>query len=216
MSLSMRLIPPYSDEEAKQTILVTSSQPHEGKTTIAQGLSEVLAQRNIAVALIDADMRVLRTPRRGRALPAVGLGDVLRRSVTLDNVVTKRSGVSIITSGSSSSNPGALIASKSMAQLVASLHATHDVVIIDGPPALVGGDVYALSRLASRILFVIKQSDTTERQVEEALAAVDKSAEDIGVVLNMVRTTGDADDELAFSPRMMEYYTSSAPYLPKA
>jgi Mrp family chromosome partitioning ATPase len=95
-----------------------------------------------------------------------------------------------------------------MAQVLRTLQATHDVVIIDGPPALVGGDVYALSRLVTRILFVIKQSDTNERQVEEAFAAICKAPEEIGVVLNMIRSTGDDDDELAFSPRMIEYYAS--------
>jgi Mrp family chromosome partitioning ATPase len=99
-----------------------------------------------------------------------------------------------------------------MAHLLTALRAQHDFVIIDGPPALIGGDVYALARLASRVLFVIKQSDTNERHVDEALAAVDRPAEDIAIVLNMIRATGDDNDELAFSPRMMEYYSSSAPY----
>jgi len=213
MALSMQLFPPYEEPTHKHTILVTSARPNEGKSTIAAGLAQVLIQRNISVALVDADLRVVRGHRKGQAA-AAGLGDVLRQSLTLDDVVIKRSGISLIPAGTASpgaspANSTALIASNLMAQLLRTLQATHDVVIIDGPPALVGGDVYALSRLVTRILFVIKQSDTNERQVEEALATLCKAPEEIGVVLNMIRSTGDDDDELAFSPRMMEYYASS-------
>jgi Mrp family chromosome partitioning ATPase len=212
MALSMHLFPPYEEPTPRQTILVTSARPNEGKSTISAGLAQVLIQRNISVALVDADLRVVRGNRKGQAA-AAGLGDVLRQALTLDDVVIKRSGISLIPAGMASpgaspADPTALIASNLMAQVLRTLQATHDVVIIDGPPALVGGDVYALSRLVTRILFVIKQSDTNERQVEEAFAAICKAPEEIGVVLNMIRSTGDDDDELAFSPRMIEYYAS--------
>lgn len=216
MALSMRLLPPYSEHITKHTILVTSAQPNEGKTTIARGLADTLAQRNISVALIDADMRVVRTSRRGQPPTAPGLGDVLLQALTLDDVVVKRSGVSLVPAGKLPANATALIASSSMAHLLAALRAQHDIVIIDGPPALVGGDVYALARLASRVLFVIKQSDTNQRHVDEALGAIDRPAKDIAIVLNMIRSTGDDNDELAFSPRMMEYYASSASYYAKS
>ena len=183
----MRLLPPYAEHITKHTILVTSAQPNEGKTTVARGLADMLAQRDISVALVDADMRVVRIPRRHEAPIAAGLGDVLRQAVTLDDVVVRRSGVSLVPAGSSPANPTALIASHSMAHLLTALRAEHDVIVIDGPPALIGGDVYALARLASRVLFIIKQSDTDEQHVDEALAAVDRPPEDIAVVLNMIQ-----------------------------
>jgi polysaccharide biosynthesis transport protein len=216
MSLSMRLFPPYEEPITKHTILVTSAQPHEGKTTVTAGLAEVLAQRNISVALVDADLRVTRRSRRGprsrggATNSATGLVDVLRQDVPLGDVIVKRSGVSLVPAGAASDHPSALIGSAPMVRLLAALRASHDVVIIDGPPAPIGGDVYALSRLVDRVVFVIRQSDTNERQIGEALLSVQKAPEDIGIVLNMIRSSGGEDDELAFSPRMMEYYVPSA------
>ena len=71
MFLSMRLCSPYTRE--KQTILVTSSQPGEGKTTIAWEIARAFVRRNVSVALVDGDLRMSRTKA------PTGLADVTER-----------------------------------------------------------------------------------------------------------------------------------------
>jgi capsular exopolysaccharide synthesis family protein len=189
MFLSMKLSRPY--ERTKQTILVTSAQPNEGKTTISASLAEVFARRNISVALVDADMRIARKLRPGQE-PVVGLRDLLSAAVPLEKAMVRANGVSVIHAGSNrSTSPTSLIASDQMPYLLQRLRETHDIIIIDGPPAPVGGDSWALSKLVDRVLFVVKQSDTGEQQVQDAFRALDKVPADLDVVLNMVRAKDD-------------------------
>jgi capsular exopolysaccharide synthesis family protein len=189
MFLSMKLCRPY--ERTKQTILVTSAQPNEGKTTISMSLAEVFARRNISVALVDADMRIVRKLRPGQE-PVVGLRDVLGAAVPLERAMVRTNGVTVIQAGSNrTASPTSLIASDMMPHLLHQLRESHDIIIIDGPPAPVGGDSWALSKLVDRVLFIVKQSDTGEQQVQDAFRALDKVPGDLDVVLNMVRHRDD-------------------------
>jgi Mrp family chromosome partitioning ATPase len=115
--------------------------------------------------------------------------------------------LSILPAGKSkTSHPSALLASKQMPQLLNDLKVNHDVIIIDAPPAPVGADSWALARMADRVLFIVKQGQTNELEVEDALSALAISLDKVNVVLNMVRI--DADP--TFSSRLVGYYSAGA------
>jgi capsular exopolysaccharide synthesis family protein len=195
--LSMRLCSPYSKEQ--QTILVTSAQPGEGKTTLTWDLARAFARRGVSVALVDADMRMSRSRSR------TGLADLLSGTAQIEDVAHSVDGVTFIPVGLRPRAPSSLIASDAMPRLLNRLQSAHNVVIVDTPPAPVGGDVWALSKLVQRVLLVVKHSQTSRQQIENALRAIDKGGTELAVVLNMVRATpGDADD--MFSPSMLKYY----------
>lgn len=210
MFLSMRLLSPY--EKSKQTILVTSARPDEGKTTIATGLAQMFARRNISVALVDADLRLARAESSGRD-PVIGLREVLCGEASLERALTVEQGITVINAGSSRvAHPTSPIASDKMPKLLDQLQSSHDIVIIDGPPAPIGGDSWALSKLVDRVLFVVKQSGSDEIEVQEAFAALDRAPSDIDVVLNMIRMA----DDPAFANHMLHYYgTSKGRYVSK-
>jgi len=200
--LSMKLCSPY--EKQSQTILITSAQPDEGKTTIAMALAEVFARRNISVALVDADLRLARRPRRGEP-PVVGLREVLADDADLEDAIIRHNGVSLVPAGTTRMmHPTSLIASDNMPLMLQRLRETHDIIIIDGPPAPIGGDSWALSKLVDRVLFVVKQGTTPENQVQDALHALDRHG-GIDVVLNMV----SSQDDPMLTSRMLRYYKDS-------
>ena len=95
-----------------------------------------------------------------------------------------------------------------MPWLLEQLQSAHDVVIVDAPPAPVGGDVWALSKLVQRVMLVVRHRDTSRQQIEAALRALDKGAGELAVVLNMVRVMSGEDDD-TFSPDMLKYYGSA-------
>lgn len=187
MFVSMKLAPPH--ERTQQTILITSSRPNEGKTTIAQGLAEMFARRNISVVLVDADLRISRRMEKQQPL-RIGLADVLNDDAPLDRVIQKKNGISVINSGSRGgvSQISPLFASERMPELLARLRTTHDIIIIDGPPAPIGSDSWVLSKLANKVLCVVAQG-TEEVAIQNTLRLI--NTPNIDVVLNMVRVKDD-------------------------
>ena len=172
-----------------KVLLVTSSIPGEGKTSVATNIALALGQVR-KVCLIDADMR---RPTVARVL------GVDTRSKGLSNFVSgsdptseclhfnKEFGIHVIPSGVVPPNPLELLSSIRFSEAIKWLEDSFDVVIIDSPPLQLVSDPLILSQFAHSVIYVVK-ADATPYQV--ALGGLERLAEAnahvLGVVINQI------------------------------
>jgi succinoglycan biosynthesis transport protein ExoP len=176
-------------DRALKKILVTSSGPSEGKTTIAVNLAAIIAQGGKRVLLIDADMRRPRVHTIFGISNRVGLSTLFRGDMTVRSVMRAVEGlenVFIITSGSLPPNPMELLASAKMDHILLEASQDVDVIIVDSPPSLVA-DFQVLATKLDGVLMVVQPGHTRADAafaMLEQLGRVDGSV--LGVVLNKI------------------------------
>lgn len=141
-------------------LLITSSQPAEGKSTSSFAIATDLAKLGKKVALIDAD---LRRPSLHKVLSqsnAVGLSNLLTRQADLDDVIRRPEGreFAFIPSGPIPPNPTDLIAGDRFTEVLDMLRRTFDVTIIDGPPVLGLADAPMLSSAIDATLLIVESN----------------------------------------------------------
>ena len=172
-----------------RTLLVTSSNPGEGKTTTAANLAFAMAMDGKKVILVDTD---LRRPALHKLLdiPAVpGLTDVLLGHAPLAPVEVM-SGLSVLTSGSTPPNPGELLNSRKFRNLVMELTEQADIVIFDSPPVLVAADAAILASQMDGTIIVVETGSTKKASARRTLSLLRQArAAVLGVAYNKMRST---------------------------
>ena len=177
-----------SGAESTRTIVVTSSQPLEGKTTTACNLASALALGGARVLLIDANLRRPSLHSTMKVSNAAGLSHVLAGLTEVAEAIqpTDQPNLSIITAGAVPPNPSELLASSRMKGLLGNLEA-FDWVIIDTPPVLPVTDAVVLAQAVWGVVFVIGAESTRRPEAERALNLLRGSSRRIiGAVLNRV------------------------------
>lgn len=155
----------YSTSEGlPKTILITSSQPAEGKTTTSFAIGMGLARMGRRVVLVDLDLRRPTLHRRISNDNASGMTTLLTGHDPAETVVEPSGydNLSLITSGPIPPSPTELISSARMEAVLDELASKFDVVIIDSPPILGLADAPLLSALVDGVVFVI-ESDRGRR-----------------------------------------------------
>lgn len=170
-------------------ILVTSSVPSEGKSSLSCNLAMAVGQME-KVLLIDADMR---RPTIGRTFgfnPATpGLSNLVAGTETLEQCINSLdgTGIDVMTSGIVPPNPLELLSSKKFEQILISLSEKYDRVIIDSAPTQAVSDSIMLSRYASAVIYVVKSDETPYHVAEQGIKRMHEvKAPLLGVVLNKV------------------------------
>jgi polysaccharide biosynthesis transport protein len=176
-------------DSPKKIVLVTSSVPQEGKTTIAANLALALGQVKKTL-LIDADMR---RPSIGRILGGkqalLGLSELCTGTAKPEQCVypIADTQVSVLPSGKIPPNPQELLASNRFEEILGALSADFDVVVLDSPPLQLVSDALVLSRLATEVLYVVKADETPYPVSRQGLRKLLRlNAPVIGVVLNQL------------------------------
>jgi len=176
-------------DQALNKILVTSSGPSEGKTTISSNLAAIIAQGGKSVLLIDADMRRPRIHTLFGLSNRVGLSSLFRGNTTVRSVMRPVDGVEgifVITSGNLPPNPTELLASARMDQILREAGREVDMIIIDSPPSLVA-DFQVLSTKVDGVVLVVQPAHT---HADAAFATLEQlrrvNARTLGVVLNKI------------------------------
>jgi receptor protein-tyrosine kinase len=176
-------------DDPARTIVVTSSLPGEGKTTVAVNLAVVLAQSGARVALIEADLRRPRVTRYLGVISGAGLSNVLAGAARYEEVVQSigEGHLSVLAAGPMPPYPSEMLGSKHMQALLQEIRETNDYVIIDAPPLLPVTDGAVLSKAADGALLVARHGTTTRAQLEQAVGALENiDAKLLGVVLNRI------------------------------
>jgi polysaccharide biosynthesis transport protein len=168
------------------SVLVTSSNSGEGKSTIAVNLAFILAQAGKKVILIDADFRKPNIHKILGISNRIGLSDAFREKVDVMDCVVKleEHGLEIISSGPLPPNPTDLLSSSKMNKILEELQSNFDLLIIDGPPLLVA-DAAVLSSKVSGVLLVVQPGYTQKaalKTIQEQLKT--SRARLLGVVVN--------------------------------
>jgi capsular exopolysaccharide synthesis family protein len=167
-------------------VLVTSSVPAEGKTTVAANLAHsIMRQPDRRVLLIDADLRSSRMHELFGAPSGPGLTDYLRGEADKYAVIQNglEGNLCFIPGGSEASNPSELLLSDRMKKLLDLVAPVFDWIILDSPPALTVHDPSILADLCDGVLFVVKAGETAHQLAEKASSEFLKKNL-LGVVLN--------------------------------
>ncbi|MDX6710870.1 MAG: polysaccharide biosynthesis transport protein [Blastocatellia bacterium] len=193
-----------------KTILVTSSQPSEGKTTTAVNTAVMLAQTGAEVVILDCD---LRRPRLHShfALPNLrGVTNFLSGESDLDSATQtyeRLQNLKIMTSGPVPPNPAELLGSDEMRRLLALLGERFSHIIIDSPPAISFTDASILSTLVDGVMLVVhggRSSRAVVRRAKQQL--LDVGAHIFGVVLNNVKL--ESTDYYYYPGYYSNYYSN--------
>ena len=175
-----------------QTILVTSSQPAEGKTTTAINTAIALAQSGAEVVIVDCDLRRPRLHNHFNLENSTGLTNYLSGDRNTENLLKPFENLpqlKIITSGPIPPNPTELLSSNEMKNLLQFLKGNFKHVIIDSPPAISFTDAAILSTLVDGVVLVAmagKSSVHLMRRFKQRLGNI--GARIYGVVLNGIKS----------------------------
>ena len=178
-----------SAERAPRTMLVTSSHPAEGKTTIVANTAISLAQTGARVLVLDADMRRPRCHKILSMKNEVGLSTFLSREISIQRVIQSHEtpNLDVMTAGPIPPNPSELLSSLKWRVLIAELEDHYDHIVIDSPPVIHVTDALIISPYADGVILVVKGGQTPREAVMRAKQALyDVNAKIFGVVLNGV------------------------------
>ena len=172
---------------ALSTILVTSPNAGEGKTTTAANLAAALAQAGSKVILVDSDMR-RPTLHHLFGLPnKTGLTNLLLSKENSAAFIQETGipNLRLITSGPLPPNPAEMLHSERMKQLLGWLHEIADFVILDSPPVLAVTDSVLLAQIASTTLLVIEAGKTRHQALALAIRQLEAvEAHIAGLLIN--------------------------------
>lgn len=184
----------YSSVDKKlKTIVVTSSNPGEGKSTVSTNLAFVLSQGGKKVVIVDADLRKPTIHKKLKLANTEGLTDLLigKRNI---NQVSKAvdENINIITAGKKTPNPAEMVSSKAMEELIQFLKEEYDYVIIDTPPVRNIGDGVILAAKADGVILVVRAGQTKSGDIVKGYKELEKvKANIVGSVLNAIEKRRD-------------------------
>jgi succinoglycan biosynthesis transport protein ExoP len=168
------------------SILVTSAQPGEGKTTVAVNLAFSLAQLGKPVLLVDADMRRPSVqkyfPESGSQLSSYLAGQGAWQQMVFPTPISR---LHVLHCGPIPENPSELLSSDRMRALIQESMATYRFVILDSPPLLNRADSRILGSMVGATILVVKGGETPRQVVQYAESQARSVGTNlIGVVLN--------------------------------
>lgn len=155
---------------APKTIMIGSSVPKEGKSTVAFYLAATMSLGGSRVLLIDADMRRSSLHKYCGLAASPGLAEILTGQSSSKAIVpTMLENLSLLPAGEARRNPGELVQRGEWGQLMKEVRERFDHIIIDTPPLLATDDAATLGKKVDAVLFVVRGSFTSARMARRAL-----------------------------------------------
>jgi succinoglycan biosynthesis transport protein ExoP len=176
-------------DKPSKTILITSSVPKEGKSTVSINLAFAIGQLS-KVLLIDAD---LRRPSLASqfGLPGFqpGLANLISGTHSIEEclVTDKPSNVDLICAGTIPPNPQELLASDKFKDLIKSLEDNYEYIILDTAPIQAVSDPMVVSKVCDSVVYVVRADSTNQKLINLGLSRFLQNGNRVdGIVLNQV------------------------------
>jgi capsular exopolysaccharide synthesis family protein len=175
-------------------VLITSTIPEEGKSTVAANLACTLARRKPQkTLLLEGDLRRPNIAAQFGLGRLPGLCEWLSGETPNINIYRLGDlGVWLLPAGTAPQNPLELMQSGRLSPLMEQLEAWFDWIVIDSPPVLPLADTSLWSRLADGILLVTRKGTTERQQLQRGLEAIDKSKL-LGALMNSSANAAHSD-----------------------
>jgi len=174
--------------EAKpKTIIIASSVPEEGKSTVAMYLAATMALGNSRVLLVDADMRRGTLHEFFGVGASPGLAEILNRETSAARAIVypQLHRLAFLPAGQAKRNPGELVLSSEWSRFLDEVGPQFDYVLVDTPPVLATNDVAGLASKVDGVLFVVRGSYTSARMARGALDVLrQRHAKILGLIFN--------------------------------
>ncbi len=177
----------YSAIDIKvETLVITSSDAGEGKSTVASNLAYVLAQGGKKVIIVDCDLRKPSLHRKFEISNELGVTNYLVGKCELSEIICKvDERIDVITAGEIPPNPADVVNSKALENLFELLKSEYDHIIIDTPPVRAVTDGQILAGKCDGTLFVVRAEKTRSDSVLEGYRELKKvNANVLGSVIN--------------------------------
>ena len=182
----------YSNvDQNTKTILVTSSDKNEGKTTTVSNLAVSFANLNKKVLLIDCDLRNASIHKMFRLNNIYGLTDILAKDRAVDKCIqeTELENLYVLTAGAIPPNPAEILSSEKMKNLIEDLKNIYDYIFIDTPPIGLVTDAGVLSSFTDGVVLVVKSESVEKKYLEETKKKLDAvDARILGAILNSYKS----------------------------
>ena len=172
-----------------KTLLVTSPEPGDGKTTSASNLAIAIAQTGRNILLLDADFRKPTQHKNLDVKDTVGLSSVLAGIETLDRAIQRTGveGLDILPCGPIPENPSEILNSQEFGELIDRLALKYDHILFDSPPANLVTDARILGAVCDATILVLRAEKSTRKAAEHARnALLNVGANVLGLIVNDV------------------------------
>jgi len=176
-------------DERGQVVLVTGTAPQEGKTTTIVNLARLLAGSGEKTVVVDCDLRRAQMHQRLGMPREPGFTDFFVRHEPVSALLRPAALANLfaLTAGPLPPNPPALLARKSLGDLLDELRGEFDWVLVDSPPLASVTDALLLARHADHAVLVVQHNKVDKRLVKRSVAALRKVTPNLlGAVLNVV------------------------------
>lgn len=175
--------------EELHSIMFTSSESSEGKSTVSNNVAVTYADQGTKVILMDADLRRPTVHKTFGVSNRFGLSGYLAGNASLDEIIqpTMVDGLSVISSGPVPPNPSELLTSSKMATLLDDLKEKADLLIVDAPPVNTVTDAQLLGARVDGTILVIPQGIAVKAGVRRAKKSLEiVHANILGAIMNRV------------------------------
>ncbi|HEY1629279.1 MAG TPA: polysaccharide biosynthesis tyrosine autokinase, partial [Tepidisphaeraceae bacterium] len=170
-----------------KTLLISSPEPGDGKTTSASNLAIAIAQTGRSVLLLDADFRKPTQHKNLDVKDSVGLSSVLAGRETLERAIQRTGveGLDILPCGPIPANPSEILNSREFGELIDSLAMRYDHILFDSPPVNAVTDARILGAVCDATILVLRADKSTRKSGEHARnALMAVGAHMIGAIVN--------------------------------
>jgi capsular exopolysaccharide synthesis family protein len=182
-----------SGSTAPTSVLITSAEEGEGKTLTALNLATSMAKTKGKILLIDADLRCPQIHKIKGISNKVGLTTLLALNEINHEIISQtiqkdpNCNLDILTSGEHSINPGNLLSSGEMANLLSNLSTYYSHIIIDSPPVLYFADSAIISTMVDSVIIIVRDGVSSKEIILKSKNILNKvGAKIVGMVLNGV------------------------------